>query len=64
MRFVPVKTDDQLDLQAVHRVRARLVGRRTAVIRSDAGCACHLLILVFQVRFRPYRTHRPLLVRL
>ena len=34
MRFVPVKTVDQLDLQALHRVRDRLVGRRTAVINQ------------------------------
>jgi len=25
MRFVPIKTDDQLDLQALHRVRDRLI---------------------------------------
>src|SRR6266487_1558141 len=31
-RFVPVKTDDQLDLQALHRVRSRLISERTAVI--------------------------------
>src|SRR5260370_3835023 len=34
MRFVPIKTDDQLDLQAVHRVRDRLVDRRTSVINQ------------------------------
>jgi transposase len=34
MRFVPLKTEDQLDLQALHRVRDRLVGRRTAVINQ------------------------------
>src|ERR1700754_3452631 len=34
MRFVPIKTDDQLDLQAIHRVRDRLVCRRTAVINQ------------------------------
>jgi transposase len=34
MRFVPIKTDDQLDLQALHRVRERLVGRRTSVINQ------------------------------
>ena len=28
MRFVPIKTDDQLDLQAIHRVRDRLISRR------------------------------------
>ncbi len=32
MRFVPIKTDDQLDLQSLHRVRERWVMRRTAVI--------------------------------
>ncbi len=34
MRFVPIKTDDQLDLQAIHRIRDRLVSRRTAVINQ------------------------------
>jgi transposase len=32
MRFVPIKTEDQLDLQALHRVRERLVSRRTSAI--------------------------------
>ena len=36
MRFVPIKTDDQLDLQAIHRVRDRLISRRTAVINQIA----------------------------
>lgn len=34
MRFVPIKTDDQLDLQAIHRVRDQLVLRRTAIINQ------------------------------
>jgi transposase len=34
MRFVPIKTEDQLDLQALHRVRERLVSRRTSVINQ------------------------------
>ena len=34
MRFVPIKTEDQLDLQAVHRVRDRLISRCTAVINQ------------------------------
>src|SRR5260370_33980153 len=34
MHFVPIKTDDQLDLQAIHRVRDRLISRRTAVINQ------------------------------
>ncbi|HXJ96381.1 MAG TPA: IS110 family transposase [Terriglobia bacterium] len=37
MRFVPIKTDDQLDLQALHRVRERLVRRRTALINQIRG---------------------------
>jgi len=32
-----VKTDDQFDLQALHRVRSRLVGQRTAVINQLRG---------------------------
>ena len=31
---VPIKNDDQLDLQALHRVRTRLVGNRTAIINQ------------------------------
>src|SRR5882672_2393712 len=34
MRFVPIKTDDQLDLQALHRVRDRLMARRTSLINQ------------------------------
>ena len=34
MRFVPIKTDDQLDLQAIHRVRDGLIARRTSVINQ------------------------------
>ena len=34
MRFVATKTADQLDLQALHRVRERLVGQRTGIINQ------------------------------
>jgi transposase len=37
MRFVPLKSTEQLDLQALHRVRSRLVGQRTAVINQIRG---------------------------
>jgi len=37
MRFVAIKTQDQLDLQAIHRVRDRLVQRRTALINEIRG---------------------------
>ena len=44
-RFVPAKTNDQLDLQALHRVRSRLVSERTAVInqilRLSSGARHH-----------------------
>ena len=37
MRFVPIKTDDQLDLQALHRVRDRLI---TTTDVRDQPVAC------------------------
>ena len=37
MRFVPIKTDDQLDLQALHRVRDRL-DHTTNVGDQPAAC--------------------------
>ena len=37
MRFVPIKTEDQLDLQGLHRVRERLVHNRTEVINQIRG---------------------------
>ena len=33
-RCVPIKTDGQLDVQALHRVRSRLISNRTAVINQ------------------------------
>ncbi len=37
MRFVALKSTEQLDLQSLHRVRSRLVGQRTAVINQLRG---------------------------
>jgi transposase len=37
MRFVLIKSIEQLDLQAMHRIRYRLVGERTAVINQIRG---------------------------
>ena len=34
MRFVPIKTTEQLDLRAIHRVRSGLVSRRTGIINQ------------------------------
>ena len=52
MRFVPIKTDDQLDLQSVHRVRERWVMRRTAVINQIRG-----LLLERGITLRRGRRH-------
>jgi transposase len=37
MRFVPTKNVDQQDIQALHRVRERLIGARTALINEVHG---------------------------
>ena len=37
MRFVAIKTPEQMDLLALHRVRSRLVGQRTGVINQIRG---------------------------
>ena len=37
MRFVRIKTPEQMDLQALHRVRSRLVSQRTGVINQIRG---------------------------
>jgi transposase len=41
MKFVATKTADQLDLQALHRVRERLVSQRTGIINQRSP-ACWL----------------------
>ena len=52
MRFVPIKTDDQLDLQSLHRVRERWVSSRTAVINQIRG-----LLLERGITIRKGRRH-------
>ena len=52
MRFVPIKTDDQLDLQSLHRVRERWVIRRTAIINQIRG-----LLLERGITVRKGRCH-------
>jgi len=37
MRFVPTKDVDQQDIQALHRVRERLRGERTALVNAVHG---------------------------
>lgn len=52
MRFVPIKTDQQLDLQSLHRVRERWVMRRTAVINQTRS-----LLLERGITLRKGRCH-------
>jgi transposase len=37
MRFVPVKSSEQLSIQAIHRVRSRLVGDRVRLVNQIRG---------------------------
>jgi transposase len=37
MNFVAIKTPEQMDLLALHRVRSRLVGQRTGMINQIRG---------------------------
>lgn len=46
MRFVPVKTVEQQDLQALHRVRARLITARTALVNQIRGLLAEFGIVV------------------
>lgn len=34
MRFVPAKSAEQLDLQALHRIRSRMIGCRTSLVNQ------------------------------
>ena len=52
MRFVPMKSDEQLDMQSLHRVRDRWVARRTSVINQIRG-----LLLERGITFRKGRRH-------
>jgi hypothetical protein len=55
MRFVPIKSDDQLDLQSLHRVRERWVMRRTAVINQIRGLLLvdlHLQVIELQLQLQ------------
>ena len=61
MRFVPIKTDDQLDLQALHRVRERLVRRRTALINQIRGFLLERGIVFAKGRIN-LRNHMPALL--
>lgn len=52
MRFVPIKTDEQLDMQSLHRVRERWVMRRTAIVNQMRS-----LLLERGITLRKGRSH-------
>jgi len=52
MRFVPIKSNEQLDMQSLHRVRDRWVARRTSVVNQMRG-----LLLERGITFRKGRRH-------
>jgi transposase len=37
MRFVPINSEEEQDIQSIHRIRERLVGERTALINQVRG---------------------------
>src|SRR5258705_747687 len=65
MKFVATKTADQLDLQALHRVRERLVSQRTGIINQIRAFLLERGIAAPQVRRVPaadvprYPAHPP-----
>ena len=58
MRFVRIKTPEQMDLLALHRVRSRLVSRRTGIINQIRGFLIERGITVRQGR-KPLRRALP-----
>src|SRR5205807_5506924 len=52
MRFVALKTEAQLDVQVLHRVRDRLVGQRTALMNQVRSILLERGIVVPQGRRR------------
>jgi transposase len=58
MRFVPVKRIDQQDIQAIHRVRERLVHERTALVNQTRGLLREYGIAI-SLGIRPFRKRIP-----
>jgi len=46
MRFVPIKSSEQLTIQATHRIRSRLVGSRTALVNQIRGILAEFGVVV------------------
>ena len=52
MRFVELKSEEQLDMQTLHRARDRLVGERTALINQLRAILLERGIVVPQGRYK------------
>ena len=50
MRFVPVKSTDQQDLQSLHRARDRLICQRTALINHTRGLLAEYGVVLRKVQ--------------
>ena len=61
MKFVATKTADQLDLQALHRVRERLVSQRTGIINQIRAFLLERGVAVRQ-GLRYLRTELPIIL--
>src|SRR5215468_5948889 len=61
MKFVATKTAEQLDLQALHRVRERLVGQRTGVVNQIRAFRLERGVAVRQ-GLRSLRTELPIIL--
>lgn len=64
MRFVSIKTQEQLDVQAMHRVRDRLVQRRTALINEIPRGIEEVVLVGFAIRLHKLRRDESHLVPL
>jgi transposase len=61
MRFVPLKTVESQDIQAIHRLRSRLIKERTALVNQVRGLLAERGIVIAQGITR-LRTQLPVIV--
>lgn len=61
MRFVPLKTVESQDIQAIHRLRSRLIKERTALVNQIRGLLAERGIVIAQGITR-LRKHLPVIV--
>jgi transposase len=61
MRFVPLKTVESQDIQAIHRMRSRLIKERTALVNQVRGLLAERGIVIAQ-GITKLRQHLPTLV--